>query len=113
MAAKSGGDIHHKKRCELTPFEAEYKAVGARASQLRYERRIKGDAFKGHDALLFHELRFRQMQEHAREQGYFVRRCSHKEEREARKARDEAILSAPPPPVDGFASWLAADDSAA
>ena len=113
MAAKSGGDIHHKRHAELTPFEREYKSVSARASQLRYERRIQGEAFKRHDVLLFHELRFLQMQEHAREQGYFVRRGSHKEEREERKARDEAILSAPPPPVDGFASWLAADDSAA
>ena len=113
MAAKSGGDLHHKKRCELTSFEAEFKAVGARASQLRYERRIQGEAFKRHDVLLFHELRFSQMQEYAREQGYFVRRCSSKEKREARKAREEAILSAPPPPVDGFAAWLSADDSAA
>ena len=108
MAAKSGGDIHHKRHAELTDFEREFKRVSARASQLRHARRRQAAPFKQQDELLFLELRFRQMQEHARELGYLTRKQSRLEERQVKRKAEQEKLNAPVPEPSGWESWSAA-----
>ena len=112
MAAKSGGDLYRKKRSQLTEFEAELARVGSRASQLRHQRRIQGDAFRSHGALIFYELRFSQLQEMAREQGYETRKQTRLEERQAKRKAEQEKLNAPVPEPSGWEAWSAGDDVA-
>ena len=111
MAAKCGGDLHKLPRALLTDFEREMARTSYRACALRSLKRKQGEAFDKEGELIFCEWHFANLQAIAKSEGYFVRRGSKKEEREARKAREEAILSAQPPPVDGFDAWLSADDT--
>lgn len=108
MPAKSGGDIYHTKNSELTGFELELKRTATRAQQLRHAKRRQGAAFKSHGALIFHELRFQQMQEQARELGYVTRKPTRLEEREANQQAEQEKLDAPVPEPSGWEAWGAA-----
>ena len=108
MAAKCGGDIYRTKHALLTDFEREMKSVSARAQQLRYRRRRQGAAFKQQDELLFVELRFSQMQQHAKELGYVTCKPTRLEERQARERSLQEKLAAPVPEPTGWDAWGAA-----
>ena len=112
MAAKSGGDIYRKRHADLTPFEQELKSVSARGQQLRHQRRRQGAAFKQQDELLFIELRFSQMQQHAKELGYVTCKPTRLEERLARQKAEQEKLNAPVPEPSGWEAWSADDDVA-